>query len=283
MSLRRKLYQSITRGVLRPLAMPLYDAVIALELAWERTLDSITPTPLPPTLNTQLTALVKTFERPHALRRLVASIRRLYPGLPIIVVDDSRQPSRLPGVELVTLPFDSGVSAGRNAGLARVTTPYVLLLDDDRIFFRRTGLAPALEILQANPQIDLLAGKVLDLPFYTSVDCTSKALFSTRVPPTLPPGSRIAGLPVYDWLPNFYIARTERLRLVGWDPQIKRLDHTDFFTRARGLLTSVYDDRLQCLHAQTPFDTFYMDRRIDYQHDQKHLRARYFPPSEGAS
>ena len=34
------------------------------------------------------------------------------------------------------MPYDSGISAGRNEGLRHVTTKYVLLLDDDLVFFR---------------------------------------------------------------------------------------------------------------------------------------------------
>src|SRR5206468_3533420 len=88
----------------------------------------------------ELTALVKTFERPPILRRLVSSIKRLYPALRVVIVDDSRKPSRLPGTETIVMPYDSGISAGRNEGLKHVTTPYVLVLDDDFIFFRRTRL-----------------------------------------------------------------------------------------------------------------------------------------------
>jgi len=39
-----------------------------------------------------LTVVVKTFQRPDALRRLLASIRRFAPSLPVYVVDDSEQP-----------------------------------------------------------------------------------------------------------------------------------------------------------------------------------------------
>ena len=70
----------------------------------------------------QMTVLIKTFERPAVFRRLVQSIRRLYPSLPIVVADDSREPIRLSGVETVSLPYDSGIAAGRNAGLDRATT-----------------------------------------------------------------------------------------------------------------------------------------------------------------
>ena len=85
---------------------------MAQELRLERLLDAFAPSEA---IDERLvTALVKTFERPHILRRLVASIKRLYPTLPIVVVDDSREPSSLAEVHTIPMPYDSGISAGRN-------------------------------------------------------------------------------------------------------------------------------------------------------------------------
>ena len=82
-------------------------------------------------MTANLTAIIKTFERPRALDRLIRSIRRDYPDLPIIVGDDSFHPYRRTDVEYLRLPPDIGASAGRNAMLHRVQTPLFLQLDDD--------------------------------------------------------------------------------------------------------------------------------------------------------
>ena len=81
---------------------------------------------------------------------------------------------------------------------------------------------------------------------------------------------------VHDKVANFYIARTESIRKVGWDPQIKRLDHADFFTRAKGVLTTVFDPAFKVLHARTPFDRDYMRKRLDVQSDREILRRKYY-------
>ena len=91
----------------------------------------------------------------------------------------------------------------------------------------------------------------------------------------MPPGSFINGLPVYNKVANFYIGRTERIRLVGWNPALKRLDHADFFTRALGILTTVFNPNLKCLHAQTPFNKAYMQKRMDIAADRALLKFRY--------
>jgi glycosyltransferase involved in cell wall biosynthesis len=89
-----------------------------------------------------VTVLIKTFERPDCLRRLVASIRRFYPRIPILVVDDSREPLDLvrEGVtRYLHEPYNS-LSSGRNFGLRHVETPYVLVIDDDMVFGRKTDI-----------------------------------------------------------------------------------------------------------------------------------------------
>jgi glycosyltransferase involved in cell wall biosynthesis len=249
-----------------------FRALVAGELAVARSLG----TPAPDTsVDGEVTALIKTFERPAILSRLVASLRALYPSMPVIVVDDSREPTRLDGVETIVLPFDSGVSAGRQAGLDRITTPYVLVLDDDFIFYRGTRLRPALDRLARNPTIDVLGGQLIDLPYLRVRQPPLGQIFPTDVQPLVPIGSELDGLLVCDKVANFYIARTEQLRVVGWTRELKRIDHADFFTRALGVLVTVFDRELRCLHAQTPFDAHYMAHRTDDERDRLILAARW--------
>ena len=157
------------------------------------------------------------------------------------------------------------------------------MLDDDFVFFRRTGLAGALRLMEQYPEIDLMGGKVINLPRFHVADYSNKPLYPTKAGPVYPIGSLIGPLPVYDKVANFYVARTERLRLVGWDPHIKRVEHAEFFTRARGVLATVYNEHLQCFHAQTFYDAHYMARRTDpaiLEADRRLIRARYWPASE---
>ncbi len=268
------------RGPLRPLAQWSFETSTAFELAVERALDRRFVPPVlhggsRGSLRERITVLIKTFERPHVLRRMVSSVRRSYPDVPILVVDDSRTPSRLEGVSTIEMAYDSGVSAGRNAGLARVGTPYVLVADDDFIFHRHTDLARVLETMDAHPVIDVVGGDVVDLPFYEPFDVARAAIFPTEAPGAFPDGHEIGGLPVVDKVPNFFVARTPRLRLVPWDPLLKKVEHADFFTRARGVLVTVFDVRFRCLHGRTPFDAAYHRHRDDVVAEQRLLDERY--------
>jgi len=267
---RHELRHFLVNGPIRPLASFVYGVAINLELAVARML----PVSIDHSLDEQVTVLIKTFERPAILRRLVASIRRGYPSIPVIVVDDSREPTRLPDVETIVLPYDSGVSAGRQAGLDHVQTPFVLVVDDDYVFLPTTTLAPAVEKLVRNTLIDILGGMRIDLPLFRCWKLPDGRKFKTPQP-LVPIGSTIDDLLVCDFIANFYIARTERLRLVGWDEQIRRLDHSDFFRRALGVLVTVYSPELRVLHAQTPFDAAYMTHRMNFAQDLAILKARW--------
>jgi hypothetical protein len=263
-------------GSPRAIAAAIHWAAIAQELRVHRILDAVAPKPSGGLSDArQITALVKTFERPHVLRRLLDSIRRLYPELPVVVVDDSREPGSLPGVQTIAMPYDSGISAGRNEGLRHVETPYVLVLDDDFVFYRHTALGPALATMEQHPEIDIMGGKVIDLPLMRARRLPEGDIFDTTARPRAALGSMVGDLRVVDKVPTFYLARRDRLSLVGWDPQLKRADHADFFTRALGVLTTVSNPDLRCLHARTPFDANYMSKRMDLGASFEALEQRY--------
>lgn len=275
----QRLYQTATMGALNPFLKPVHSGLIGLELAVNRGLDALLPhEPSHPGLNEQVTMLVKTFLRPRTLHRLLSSVRRFYPALPVIVVDDSPDAQPLPNshVKTVVLPYDSGLSVGRMEGLKHVQTPYVLLLDDDFVFYRHTRLGQALALLEQHPTIDIMGGAVVNLPFFTTADYQKATVYPTAAAPTYHPGTLIGDLPTLNKVANFFLARTDRLRLVEWDSNLKLVEHADFFTRAKGILTTVYNKNLRCLHARTPFDKTYMGKRNDFLPYVVYLQKKYW-------
>ncbi len=93
--------------------------------------------------------------------------------------------------------------------------------------------------------------------------------------PIYPKGTVIDGLKVFEKCANFFVARTDKLREVGWDPQLKRLDHADFYTRAFGRLVTVFDPEIELLHTPTHFDRHYLKIRHNYSQDAIALNRRY--------
>lgn len=111
------------------------------------------------TLDRQLTAVIKTFDRPRVCRRLIASIRAQFPTLPIIVADDGKVPLGEGDYEYLRLPFDVGISAGRNAAVARVQTPYLWMFDDDHVLRPNTDVSKEMALLAADT-LDVIGARV---------------------------------------------------------------------------------------------------------------------------
>lgn len=212
--------------------------------------------------------IIKTFERPRSLMRLLKSIAIHYPNSSVIVTDDSREPKRdetlaaFPGLKLEyhVMPFDSGVCMGRNLALSHVQTPYFVHCDDDFVFDRRAGLALAKSLLEEH-ELDLLSGLYYDVFPMNWQDWVKAVLtlnlFRIRNQLTLEGVPRRffgnfadkadgtverVELPYEeplvrcDLAQNFFIARTDRVRATvgGWNEAIKiGGDHEDFFYRAR--------------------------------------------------
>jgi len=202
------------------------------------------------TVSGSVTAIVKTFERPASLDRLIDSIERYRPDLKVMVADDGFEPTLRKDVDYLRLPPDVGVSAGRNALLELVTTPYFLLLDDDVEFTADTDLEGMLAVA-SRPGITLAAGDL--------VDCRMKSKrrkrwrWSTRQKKSLfnwhgvmdRRGDELTLVPhayhlreedhyICDFVHNFFIARTEPIRAMGgWDVDLKSREHLEFFIRLK--------------------------------------------------
>jgi glycosyltransferase involved in cell wall biosynthesis len=212
-----------------------------------------------------LTVLVKTFQRPDALRRLVASIRRFYPNIGVFVVDDSAEPLE-PVPEGITrywhLPFDSlGLAAGRNFGLRQVETENVLVCDDDMVFGRKTDLAKMLRTLLTT-RFDIVSCMWMDHDPWRSIrrgyrryEGTLEIVDGTLVHRLGATRGTVDGLPVFDIVHQFFVASTQAL---GPDPYDARLkigaEHVEFFLaiKERGLLCTRLPDAVVYHYPELP-------------------------------
>ena len=220
----------------------------------------------------EVTLTVKTFERPDALARHLRTARRVFAGR-IVVADDSRVPwtSDDPDVEVVALPFNSGVSKGRNAALDRVRTPFVLVCDDDIVFTHGTDWTLALDYLDRNPDVDGVAATLIELPGWYSNVTPPDPLLRGHAEPRRAHGELVDGLPVNLKPPQVYLARTESTRSIRWNEELRMMDHNDFMSRASGRLVFVQDPDIACFHARTPWNRFYTRHREDIAADKRVL------------
>lgn len=189
----------------------------------------------------QLTAIISTANRPKSLRRLVQSVRKQLPEIKILVADHGHEPRVPKQVDQVKVPPGIGRASACNALLARVRTPYFLLLDD-RAELTDESQVDALLQLVVDDRLDLAAGDF--------IGCRRKLWFFVKRQPqpghgllefasdqlTLQPGHRTIG-EGYAWcdlVHNFYVARTAKVRnLGGWDPELENDEREEFFVRAQ--------------------------------------------------
>ncbi|KAK6471093.1 beta-1,4 N-acetylgalactosaminyltransferase 1-like isoform X1 [Huso huso] len=192
-----------------------------------------------------VTIATKTFLRYDKLRDLIESIRKFYPTVSIIIADDSDKPEKIQGpfIEHYIMPFGKGWFAGRNLAISQVTTKYVLWVDDDFIFTANTKVEKLVDVLEKT-SLDLVGGAVREVTGYT-------ATFRQKI--SVESGGEegdcihirkgyhhdIQGFPncvITDGVINFFLARTDKVQQVGFDPSLARAAHLEFFMDGLGKL-----------------------------------------------
>ncbi len=119
-----------------------------------------------PTADPRSSVLVLTHNRIDELERSLLELGRLPEKPHLIVVDNGSQDGTaeyvaqcFPHAELVRCLHNLG-AAGRNAGVARVRTPYVAFCDDDT-WWAPGALRCAADLLDAHPRVAAIAARVL--------------------------------------------------------------------------------------------------------------------------
>ncbi|XP_062894077.1 beta-1,4 N-acetylgalactosaminyltransferase 1-like isoform X3 [Mobula hypostoma] len=181
-----------------------------------------------------VTIATKTFLRYDKLRELISSIRKFYPNVTIVIADDSNKPQKIEGpfIEHYIMPFRKGWFAGRNLAVSQVKTKYLLWVDDDFIFASDTKLEKMVEILEKTT-LDMVGGSVREITRYSatfqhklSVEQGGKEGDCLRIQKGY--YHKVEGFPncvVTDAIINFFMARTEKVQQVGFDPHITRQGH----------------------------------------------------------
>jgi len=184
--------------------------------------------------------MIKTLLRPESLANLLHSIDRFYPATPVFVADDS--PDTYPevcapydNVTYMPYPYDIGIGTCYNDICDRIQTPYTVILDDDFIFTEDTQIErfePWLE----HGIFDLVGGRVWSCVrkafqgftgFFYSDGHTVTSLRKIDQ-------ENVAVAAQVDVTMNFWAARTDALKKVRWNTELKVCRHEDFFLRFIG-------------------------------------------------
>lgn len=230
-----------------------------------------------------VTFIYKSFERQAMAKRLYRNIQSYYPGVKVIIADDSHQPLELSGprLQVIQLPFNSGLGFGLNRALEKVDTPFVIRMDDDELLTPMTNFHHHLDFLQAHPEVDLAAVTHLSAPNCVPPEQVARTYFS-RSMSGAPKRLKIPHLTQIDKnyivlgkTPNVFIARTEKMQAIGYDDHIRMLDHNEFFYRAAGNLVCVANPSTFVFHYHNIFDAKYQAYRSDVNGDRLYIIRKH--------
>ena len=232
-------------------------------------------------IRNNVTFIYKSFERQKMAIQLYDNIQHFYPGSHVIIADDSKVPLKIYGkdVTVINLPFNTGLSYGLNKALQQVKTQYVVRLDDDCLLTRRTLLGEQLRFLNEHTEIDLVSFCILNALRLERPEQHIRKLYPQSMN-NAPKRLKIAHLTRVDENhivlgkgPNLFLIKTEMLKQVGYDDNIRMIDHDDFFYRAAGNLVSVVAEETRIFHRHNLFDKNYNKYRNDIVGDLIYIRG----------
>uniref|UniRef100_A0A4W6BJU4 Glycosyltransferase 2-like domain-containing protein n=1 Tax=Lates calcarifer TaxID=8187 RepID=A0A4W6BJU4_LATCA len=179
----------------------------------------------------------------NSLKVLLNSIRQFYSNIEVIIADDSFEPEHITGEHIrhYIMPPAQGWFAGRNLAVSQVTTKYFLWVDDDFVFTENTKIEKMVEVMEAVPELDVVGGSVQGNQFYFSIlyeqgeEMEGGCLYRKSK-------GKFHSLPGYpecylaSGVVNFFLARTDAVQRVGFDPKLQRVAHSEFFMDGLGSL-----------------------------------------------
>lgn len=283
----KKLFKKLQNSKIADLLKYVYDAFVLVEYFFINLKCFVKGGRMPSDEDRKLIAdnvtfIFKSFERQSMARRLVRNILKYYPDVRIVIADDSRNPLVInrPNVEIINLPFNSGLSVGIAAALNIVTTPFVIRVDDDELLTLKSNFHKQLRFLKQHPEVDLIGIQACSAPFPKSPEKSAKDYFRFTMdyafkPLIIPHMTQLDETHlVVGKTANIFVAKTDCIKKIGYDPKIRMLDHNDFFMRAAGNIVSVMDTSAFVFHYHNLFDRNYSKYRMDLEGDREYIRKK---------
>ncbi len=217
---------------------------------------------------------VKTVLRPQCLEALLASLRSLYPDVPVWIADDGPEPypdvaAPFGPVEYRVFAGDAGIGACLNALVDEIDAPFVVLLDDDFQLTTATRVEGLVGRVRAG-EADLVGGAIRRMPGAQLQRFLGNFEDGGRIRGAKLPDEPIA----VDVIMNFWAGRVETLRRSRWNERLKVARHVDFYRRLRRAGGRVmYDPGCVVDHWSPPCTGAYFDLRWGRmgEHRQRYL------------
>ncbi len=216
--------------------------------------------------------LITTFMRDELLFRCVKTCKKYYPELPIFVADCGKlTPDKsqfIDDYELthIQAPFDAGVSAMRNLGMAAIPAQYkyVVIIEDDIILREESDLGKWRRILDAEPKIGVVGGLLKqtcmssheqDQHYEGTLEIQDRTLYIRAL--EKPSWKTVDGVKycLADIILNVFMMRREVWDSVKWDDRIKAApEHCHWFLalKQRTQYHVAYAPEVVLEHAKVP-------------------------------
>lgn len=227
-----------------------------------------------------VTFIYKSFNRQKQAIRLYHCIKSYYPKAHVVIADDSEEPLNITDLRdgdiIIHMPFNSGLSKGLAEALDHVETPFAMRLDDDMLLTPSSNVHEQLTYLQSHPEVDLVGVQAV----YRNMKKDAQRIRQTKMNRKLliPAGTMIGGKEVVYKPPNVFVARTESMRKIGgYDPNIRMIDHHEFFYRAAGVIVCVFDEHSFVMHCHNRFEKEYSIYRADWKGDYAYIKKKHGP------
>lgn len=198
---------------------------------------------------------IKTFMREESLFKTLDSIEKYFPyAYRLYIADDSGnaisdekeyryQQLEIRGHVVIRLPFNSGLSFGRNAIIQRAKEEYVLIMDDDIVLTDSESIEKMKQVLDSADDIGLCAGII----YQENGECFGGHAYSQGIRLEIDGGAlfrhgsrgklaKANGIlfNYADQVVNFFLAKREVFKSVIWDNRIKiEFEHMDFFLQLK--------------------------------------------------
>lgn len=228
----------------------------------------------------EITFCIKTWERPHKIRESVSSIKRFYPEAKIIVADDSETPTEIEGLyKFLRLPYDTGLSQGRNELVQATDTPYLVIMDDDLLFMEDTKIEIFHQILSTHEELDFITGRVRQHGLQVEQEQIPTVIWGRDTGDTLyeyhnQVHRKFDDYVTCDFAPNFYLARTDRLLKFPYPPFFKVMEHVVFFYLYLDQIKFGYTPKVVANHNRYPLTEKF--QKIDCRRRFYNLMERAF-------
>jgi glycosyltransferase involved in cell wall biosynthesis len=171
------------------------------------------------------TCVITCFGRVECLNRTIKEARKRFPQLKIIVADYGDPCVSRNDVDIHKLSYDIGIAFARNYLIRQVTTPYVLLMDDDHVFTDNTDVQQLYNVM-IEDTADIAGGWITNrFSWHNLFLLQNSCLYMlpidlSKVPVNIP-------VPVH-CCENFFLAKTKILQNNPWNNYFKIGEHLLF-------------------------------------------------------